>query len=291
MNPGFDLLGVETPLFAFSAVPFVLVVAAALLYHRACSVLAGRGRHISVGQRVCYYAGLFLLLLATQTFIDPVGERSLLSAHMLQHLLIADLPAPLLLVGIRAPLLYFFWPAPVLKTVARVRPLRAIWAWLRRPAVALCVWLLTLYAWHTPYFYGAALEHRLVHDFEHLSFTLTGVLAYWPLLDPTHHRVEGRVWKAVYVFAARTVGGVLGIIITTWPTQLYGFYGSRARDYGMSVITDQRIAGGMMMMVDSAVVLIGVTYFLVTTGRGLEHADDMPESARAAYLERDRLGG
>ena len=287
MNPHFTLLGVDTPLFAFSMVPFVLVIAAGLLYGRACSVLEGRGRRIGWGQRACYYAGLALILIATETFIDPVGEHSLLSAHMLQHLLIADLPAPLLLIGIRAPLLYFFWPAPVLKSVARMRPLRAFWAWLRRPPVALGVWLLTLYVWHVPMFYEAALNHRIVHDLEHLTFTLTGVLAYWPLLDPTHHRVEGRVWKAGYVFIARIIGGVMGILITVWPSQIYHFYGSRAHAYGMSILTDQRIAGGMMMMVDSAVVLIGVTYFLVTTERGREHDDDMPESARAAYLERD----
>ncbi|MCW2973624.1 MAG: Cytochrome c oxidase caa3-type, assembly factor CtaG-related protein, partial [Thermoleophilia bacterium] len=120
---------------------------------------------------------------------------------------------------------------------------------------------------------------------------LTGVLAYWPLLDPTHHRVEGRVWKAAYVMAARVVGGVLGILITVFPRQIYTFYGSRPQAYELGdvasrVITDQRIAGGMMMMVDSAVILIGVTYFLVTTERGKEHDDDLPESVRQGYIDQ-----
>ena len=145
MGPSFSLLGVETPIFSLAPIPLLGIVAAALLYTRACSILAGRGRVIGVGQRASYYSGLLLLLFATQTFIDPVGEQSLLSLHMLQHLLIADIPAPLLLYGVRAPVVYFFWPKPILVLFARIGWLRSLWRWLRQPPVALTFWLVTLY--------------------------------------------------------------------------------------------------------------------------------------------------
>jgi len=291
VGPNFSFLGVDTAMFAPNAVVLVGVVGAALLYLRACAVLTERGRVIPILQRVSYLSGLAMILFATQTFVDHVGEQGLLSVHMAQHLLIADLPAPLLLYGIRAPLLYFFWPKPVLRVVARIRPLRAMWAVLRRPQVALTVWLVTLYAWHAPFFYEAALQHRLVHDLEHITFTLTGMLAWWPLLDPTHHRVEGRVWKAAYVAAARMIGGVLGILLIAWPDQIYSTYGNTARAYGMSVITDQQIAGGMMMMVDSGIIIVGVTYFLATITRGEEHRDDVPEAARLAAVAAYEAAG
>ncbi len=284
----FSLLGVETPFFSFSAVPLVGVAAAALLYARACSILRERGRHVPTGQRVSYYAGLALILVATQTFIDPVGEHGLMSMHMLQHLLIADLPAPLLLYGIRAPVLFFYWPKPVLVTVARMRRLRAFWGWLRRPHVALSVWLVTLYAWHLPVMYEAALTYRLAHDLQHVTFALSGVLAWWPLLDPTHQRVEGRVWKAAYVVAARMVGGVLGILLIAWPDQLYATYGDAALDYGMSIVTDQQIAGGMMMLVDSVVVIVAATYFLMTIDRGTEYVSDLDNPVVREAIERAR---
>jgi cytochrome c oxidase assembly factor CtaG len=286
MGPSLPILGVDTQLFAPSALPLLGVVGAGQLYARAVSILAGRGRVIPTLQRVSYYAGLSLILLATQTFIDTVGEESLLSLHMLQHLLIADLPAPLLLYGVRAPLLYFFWPKPILVTVARMRPLRAFWAWLRRPHVALTTWLLTLYVWHIPLFYGAALDHRPIHDLEHLTFVLGGVLAWWPLMDPTHERVEGRIWKAGYIVAARMVGGVLGILLVAWPDQLYSHYGTRALDYGMSTITDQQIAGGMMMIVDSLVIIVASTYFLATIERGSEYASDLDNPVVAEAIAR-----
>lgn len=285
-----SLLGVDTPLLAVSAVPLLGVSAAALLYLRACSILAARGRIVPMAQRVSWFCGLALILVATQTLIDPVGEHALVSLHMLQHLLIADLPAPFLLYGMRAPVLYFFWPRPILVTAARIRVLRRFWAWLRQPHVALTVWLLTLYVWHVPFFYEAALQHRLVHDLEHVSFALTGVLAWWPLMDPTHERVEGRVWKAAYIVAARIIGGVLGIILVVWPGQLYGAYGSEALAYGIDPIVDQQIAGGMMMIVDSVIVIVATTFFLMAIDRGSEYDDDLLEPSVAAAIARAKVG-
>lgn len=286
MGPAVSILGVDTPLLSPAPVPLLGVVAAALLYLRACSILAARGRTVPTGQRAAWFSGLALIVLATQTFIDPVGEHALLSLHMLQHLLLADLPAPLLLYGLRAPLLYFFWPRPVLVAAARTMLLRRTWRWLRRPPVALSIWLATLAAWHLPVMYELALEHRLVHDAEHVSFALTGVLAWWPLLDPTHERVEGRVWKAAYVAVARMVGGILGIVLIAWPEQLYRTYGDAALAYGMSPITDQQVAGGMMMVVDSLVVIVAGTYFLATIERGSERVNDLEHPAVAAAIAR-----
>jgi cytochrome c oxidase assembly factor CtaG len=287
IGPDVSVLGVGTPLLSISPLPLLGLVAALLLYLRACSILESRGRVIPGAQRAAYITGLGLIAIATQTFIDPVGEQSLLSLHMLQHLLIADLPAPLLRYGIRAPLLYFFWPRPVLVTVARMTTVRSLWAWMRRPQVALTIWLGTLYAWHVSALYELALTNRLAHDLEHVMFALTGVLAWWPLLDPTHQRVEGRVWKAAYVVAARMIGGVLGIILIAWPGQLYAPYGDAALAYGVSVIGDQQVAGGMMMLVDSFVVIVATTYFLLTIERGEEYANDLDNPVVAAAIERE----
>jgi putative copper resistance protein D len=281
----FSLLGVDTPLLSFNAIPLLGVVAAGLLHARACSILAARGRHVPVAQRVSWYAGLALILVATETFVDPVGEHSLVSLHMAQHMLIADIPAPLLLYGLRAPVLYFFWPRPILVRAARMTWLRSLWAWLRRPPVALTVWLATLYAWHIPVMYQAALHHRPIHDLEHLTFALTGVLAWWPLLDPTHERVEGRIWKAAYVVAARMIGGVLGIVMLAWPHQLYPAYGTRSLAYGIDPIVDQQVSGGIMMIVDSLVILLAATYFLVTIERGGEYANDLDDPELRAAIE------
>ena len=282
----FSFFGIDTPLLSFNSIPLIGMIGASLLYLRACSVLAGRGRVVPMAQRVSFFFGLAMIFVATETFVDPVGEEALLSLHMLQHLLIADLPAPFLLYGVRAPLLYFFWPRPILVTVARITPLRRLWSWLTQPKVALTVWLATLYAWHVPFMYEAAISNRIVHDLEHVSFAFTGVLAWWPLMDPTHHRVEGRVWKAAYIVAARMVGGVLGIILVGWPEQVYSIYGDAALRYGIDPLVDQQAAGGMMMIVDSLIIIGAATYFLATIERGSEHDNDLLQPEVAAAIAR-----
>lgn len=259
--------------------PLLMLVGAGLLYARAVSVLATRGRIVPVWQRACYYGGLAMIFVATQTAVDTIGEHDLVWMHMVQHLLIADLPAPLLLLGVRAPLLYFFWPRPVLVTFARIRPLRVFWAFLRRPPVALGVWLVLLAAWHVPAAYNAAVQSPVLHAFEHISFALGGVLAWWPVLDPTHERLEGRVWKGLYVVAARMLGGVIGVVMIAWPTQLYSAYGSQPLAWGISPTTDQQIAGAMMMGVDFLIIAVGLLWFIANAGSP-EHAPRAGAAAR-----------
>jgi cytochrome c oxidase assembly factor CtaG len=266
--------GVTVGLLAIHSLPLLALVAASCLYVRACSVLKQRGRPIARTQQACWWTGIALVAIATQTGLDTLGDQYLLTAHMAQHLLIADIPGPLLLLGLRSPVLQFLWPRPVLVTAARSRPLRSFWGWLSQPKIALTTWLVVLYAWHIPTAYEAAIAHPALHAFEHATFAFTGMLAWWPLLDPTHHRIEGRWWKAVYVVVARMVGGALGVALVVWRTPLYPTYITGARQVGLGVVSDQQWAGAMMMTVDLFVMLIGTMVFVGLTAREeeLEHA-------------------
>ncbi len=271
--------GIPIPLLVWDPIPLLMVCAAGLLYARAANILAGRGRRIRASQKISFYTGLSLILIGTMTGIDPIGEHYLLSAHMTQHLLIADLSAPLLLIGIRAPLIYFFWPRPILVAAARNRPLRALWKQVKRPQYALGIWLATVFVWHLPVMYEAALSNPFVHAAEHLSFALTAVLACWPLFDPTHERLEGRIWKAFYVVIARMAGMLLGIMMIVWPRPWYSTYATGAPAFGVNAITDQQIAGTLMMSVDFVFVVVGFLYFIAKTGV----MDTPPEGSVTAH--------
>lgn len=246
-------------------VPLAAILLAAVLYLRAVRILRGRGRAVPRRQQAAFFAGLSLVAVALLSGLDPLGERYLLSAHMAQHLLIADIPGPLLLIGVRAPVLYFLWPKAVLVPVARSRPLRRAWTWLTRPPIALTTWLVVLYAWHLPALYQLALRDPVAHAAEHVMFAFAGMLAWWPLLDPTHHRATARAWKAFYVVVARLVGGILGIVMIVRREPLYPFYGDAARHFGISPRTDQQIAGAMMMALDFLIATIGFFWFISLT--------------------------
>ena len=268
--------------FSFDPLVVTALVVAATLYWRAVRVLRARGRRIPWWQQCSFACGLLLVAIATLTVIDSLGASYLLSAHMAQHLLLADLAGPLLLIGVRAPLLYFFWPRPVLVTVARIAPLRRVWTTIRRPRWSLTIWLVTLYAWHHPALYEAALRSAPIHYLEHAMFAFTGMLAWWPLLDPTHNRVVGRIWKAVYVMAARTIGGFLGIVLIVSGAQIYDFYGDNALHFGMSALTDQQLAGAMMMAVDMVVVTLGFFFFIMRIDDTPDQGDTEKPVASAA---------
>src|SRR3954469_2246242 len=79
----------------------------AFLYVRALRILKRRGRRVPVWQQAAWFGGLGLTGVALLSPLDHLGDTDLLSAHMAQHLLIADLSAPLLLIGLRWPVYPF----------------------------------------------------------------------------------------------------------------------------------------------------------------------------------------
>src|SRR5581483_8820380 len=147
---------VETT-WSLEPAPIVLCGVAAVLYAQAFARLRRRApAHATVSRAALFGAGLAATLLALVSPVDAVGEDQLLSAHMLQHLLLGDLGPLLLVLGTRGPIGVFLLPAPVLQAVAR-GPLRRLLSTLLRPRVSLAIWLASIGAWHVPAAYDAAL--------------------------------------------------------------------------------------------------------------------------------------
>ena len=197
-------------------------------------------------------AALFLLAVAIGTLalvspLDEAGDTYLLSAHMLQHVLIGDVAPALALVALRGPLLFFVVPSTVLRRVARLSPLRSALAFLLRPRVSIGAWALVIGAWHIPAAYDYTLTHQTVHDVAHLSFIAVGLLAWSQIIDPARRNaldVSQRLACALAMAAfAVAVGSVL-----VFSTPLYPAYAHQAtRLFGLSPIADQQLAGLLMI--------------------------------------------
>jgi len=233
---------------SWEAPPAVLVPAAVvgLLFAQAFVRLRLRGRadHASWWRAALFAAALAVGLLAFVSPIDPIGEDDLLSVHMVQHVLLGDLAAALGVAALRGPLLFFFLPAPVLGPLARLGGLRRGLSLLTSRRVAGALWAANLAVWHVPSIYDAALTRPLLHDFEHACWLLAGVLAWIVLVDPAGHRrstVGQRLAFAAAMFAAGTV--LSDVLIFSFHS-LYPSYGGA---YGISPVTDQRLAGVAMM--------------------------------------------
>jgi putative membrane protein len=201
-----------------------------------------RGRW-PVRRTLAFMGGLTAFVVAAQSGLGTYDDE-LLSAHMVQHVILL-LVAPLLLL----------WGRPVLlalRTVPRrARPvitgatvqLRFLGHW----AVGLAVFYVVVIGPHIPVVYDATLRHPLLHDLEHLVF-LTGGLAFlWPLFGaPAPSGAPGSVGSLCYVIASMPSCAVVGAYLNRATGVVYAPYGPAARALGISAVADQQHAGAIM---------------------------------------------
>lgn len=260
--------------------PIALLALVELLYLRAIGTLGARGYAVPRWQQVAWHAGLALMAIGLLGPLDPLAE-DLLMAHMGQHLLIADLAAPLLLVGARSPVYAFLLPRPMLVPLARNRALRSTFRSLRQPVVAVPVWIVVLYSWHIGFMFEGALANDLVHALQHQSFVAGSLLVWWSVIEPTRRRLPGGLWKVPYLLGARLAGMFLGMAFILMQAPAYGQYLRNAAGHGWSPITDQQVAGAMMLGLDLLVMLFATGFFFYRSAQDhdREHAGDQATSA------------
>jgi cytochrome c oxidase assembly factor CtaG len=262
----------------FDPAGIALVALMLTLYGRAVTVLRWRGYRVPRGQQAFWYAGVFLIALALLGPPDALSD-DLLSAHMAQHLLLADIAAPLLLAGMRTPVLQFFLPRPILVPLARTMWLRRLFRFVRRPLVAVPIWITVLYVWHFGFAFEGALEHRWVHVLQHQMFFAASILAWWAIIEPKKRRIGGELWKAGHLIGMRLAGMFLGMAFILMRVQAYPWYGDRAHLHGLGVLTDQQVGGGLMFLVDLIVMLFGLTFFFWRAAADNDRAEESRQLA------------
>lgn len=215
----------------------------------AAYVIAVRRVPASVGQRVSFASGVVLAVALFVSPVDTLARTYLLSAHLFQNVALAEWVPLLLVAGLPRPLLLSLGRAPVVRS-------------LTRPFVALPLWLLTYVTWHVPAVYEAALRRPgSLLVVEHVTYVLAGALLWWPVLGD---RWEGRSGaKAVYLLLAFLLSGPIGLVFVLAPDAVYGFYEDAARVWGISALTDQRIAGALMSLGEAIVFFAAFALFFL----------------------------
>ena len=205
---------------------------------------------------------------------------------MAEHILLADLGAPLLLAGLRNPVLAFFLPRDVLVPLARDRRLRG-----HVPARCACrssrcaLYTVVLYGWHLSFAFEGAVRHDLVHVLQHVSFVVIGMLVWWSVLEPKRRQLHGDLWKIGHILGARMIGMFLGMAFVLIRYPVYtGVYGSGDRD-GISALADQQTAGAIMVAVDILIMVFALGFFFWQAARQHDR-DEAAEAERAAALPR-----
>jgi putative membrane protein len=193
-----------------------------------------------------------VLFVALGPPLDDWSDHYLLLAHMVQHLLLVMLAAPLLLYGT---------PASLLEPLTRNRITNTIGYWLTRPVSAYAVANAVFVLWHVPMFYEMALRSQPVHVFEHATMLGTALLAWWPTLGPLPQWPRLALpLHSLYYFAMTLPGTAVGAFITFADPGLYAPYDTAQRIFGIDLATDQQAAGLLMWVALGTIYLLLITF-------------------------------
>lgn len=259
------------------ALELLPVPLAGLAYAKRAQTLARRGTPVSAGRRLSFAAGLALILVALFTPIARLAD-DLVYMHMVEHLLIGDLAALLLVIGLTGPILQ-----PILK-IRGLHWLQAISA----PWIAFPLWATDLVVWHLSGPYDAVLSSPPLHALQHACFLAFGMLMWMPVFGPLP---KPSWWRNAaplgYVIAVRLFSAAFGNVLIWSGTAFYGDYASGEAARGVSPLTDQGIAGAIMMGEGMLVTLGVIVWLFLRTAREVEQRQRLLDLADASGFPLD----
>ncbi len=208
------------------------------------------------GRGALFWSGLLAFAVALVSPLDSASDRYLLSAHMLQHILLTMVGPPLVLAGL---------PAGLGARLPR---------FLLNPWLTVFLFNVVLIGWHFPALYDAALHNELLHILEHVMFMATAFLFWWPIVGPARQGAMSPLMKIGYLAFAGVPPTVIGMIMALAPSPLYEFYSLAPRLIGeVSAEFDQQVAGVLMFGLGNLI------YFVPISGIFFRLADEAEESA------------
>jgi putative membrane protein len=219
-------------------------------------------RYLEPGERAAtrrqvasFCSGLALLVIALGWPLEPIADRYLFSAHMLQHLLLALGVPPLVLLGTPS------W----LARLAVRRP--GVWPVMKRitrPVVATIIFNAALLFSHWPALVNLTLHNQLVHAGDHVLLIAAGLVMWWPVVSPLPELPRlSYPAQMFYLFVQSILPTIPASFLTFASSPLYHFYGTVPRAFGISALNDTQLSGVIMKigMGGELWTIIGVIFF------------------------------
>ena len=207
------------------------------------------GPPVSKIRQASFYLGMLAAWLALVSPLDYLSDNYLLSAHMVQHLLLILVAPPLALAGL---------PDWLVDRALSGGFLRKIVYQITRALPAFILFNGLFLVWHLPGLYDAALGDEGVHILEHLSFLLAATIGWWPVLGPSRRYAPpaSPPVQMLYMFMNMFPSTALAAIITFSANPPYPFYAGVQRLWSLTVQADQQLAGLIMWIPGTMVFFI-----------------------------------
>ena len=274
-------------------IPALGIVAALLWWRWATGRVNERHPSNPVPRRrsVAFVGGMAAIAFALMSGIDRY-DTTLFSVHMVQHILLTLVAAPL--IALSAPITLTLrvssaatrrrWLLPILHSrVVRI---------LAFPVVAWLLFAAAMWGTHFTPLFDAALEDPFIHDIEHGIFLVAALLFWWPAvaLDPAPWRMAHPV-RALYTFLQMTQNTFLSVVLLNVQTVLYPHYATLVRPWGPPPLIDQGTAAGIMWITGDLIFLTAIMAIIAgwarAEGRDAERADRVAAGELAEIRRRE----
>jgi cytochrome c oxidase assembly factor CtaG len=236
-----------------------------------------------------FVAGMAAIAVALMSGIDRY-DTTLFSVHMVQHILLTLVAAPL--IALSAPITLVLrvasaatrrrWILPILHArLTRV---------LSFPVVAWLLFAAVMWGTHFSPMFDASLEDPLIHDLEHALYLGAGLLFWWPAvaLDPAPWRM-GHPVRALYTFLQMTQNTFLSVVLLNAQTVLYPHYATLVRSWGPTPLVDQQLAAGIMWVAGDLIFLTAIMATIVGWSRAEARDAQRADRQAAADLAEIRV--
>ncbi|SEK55662.1 Cytochrome c oxidase assembly factor CtaG [Blastococcus sp. DSM 46786] len=276
--------------WAWHADPLTLggLLVAAVVYQRGRS----SNRAAEAWRPWCFGAGLVALAVALLSPVDALGGV-LASAHMVQHLLLTLVAAPLLAMSAPGGTLLRGSPDAVRRAILRWRRRRGLAAGvhaLRHPVPAWLLHVGALWAWHAGVLYDAALQDPVIHAAEHGTFLVTGVLFWRTVVGVRAARVPAGL-GVLLLFGMSMSSALLSLLLVFARTPWYSGYATTTQVWGLEPLADQQLAGAIMWVPAGIVHVVAALALLVAWIRGTEDGGTPPPLRSTGPVPASRPGG
>lgn len=251
---------------------------------------AHQSNHWQRRRTVAFLVAVVAVALALLSPIDTLSD-DLLTVHMVQHLLLVSVAAPLFAASGIGTL--------ALRTATNDVRSRYLLPFLHSrlvtaltfPVIGWVAFAGVMWGSHFSTLYNAALLDEGLHAIEHLLYLAAASLFWWPLLspDPLRWRLHPGA-KLIALLAQMPPMSFLAVAIISANAPLYAAYLGRTDVFGINALDDQRLAGSLMWLTGDFAFLVPAAFLLLVLFRHEEQetkrVDARLDRARASRRER-----
>ncbi|MCX6023700.1 MAG: cytochrome c oxidase assembly protein [Chloroflexi bacterium] len=222
---------------------------------------------------ICFEMAILTIFFATSSPLHYLSDTRLFSAHMVQHLILAQVMPPLLLIGT---------PGWLLRPFLRIRPVRFVAGVLTSGVVSFFLFSAVFALWHMPEFYDAAMREHKLHAVQHLMFMSSAVILWWPIYSPLAELPRlVQPLQMLYLFLQSIPSSIIGALVTLVERPSYQWYIEAPRIFNISALDDQKL-GGLIMWVPGSMIFwifLTVVFFQWWDSTEHEERDEVPATA------------